>query len=44
MDLIQEHNNKYAFFRTITGEAMRVYGDFILNRRAASLEQYLDNF
>ena len=28
MDLIQEYNNKYAFFRTITGEAMRVHGKF----------------
>ena len=25
MDLIQEHNQKYEFFREITGEAMRVH-------------------
>ena len=25
MNLIEEHNRKYQFFRTITGEAMRVY-------------------
>ena len=25
MDLIQEHNKKYEFFRDITGEAMRVH-------------------
>ncbi len=25
MDLIQEHNKKYDFFREITGEAMRVH-------------------
>ena len=25
MDLIKEHNDRYAFFRDITGEAMRVH-------------------
>jgi hypothetical protein len=25
MDLIAEHNEKYEFFRDITGEAMRVH-------------------
>ena len=28
MNLIEEHNRKYQFFRTITGEAMRVYNEF----------------
>ena len=28
MDLIQEHNKKYEFFREITGEAMRVYNNY----------------
>ena len=28
MDLIEEHNNKYRFFREITGEAMRVYNKY----------------
>jgi GxxExxY protein len=28
MDLIEEHNNKYRFFRDITGEAMRVYNKY----------------
>ena len=28
MDLIQEHNNKYEFFRDITGAAMKVYNKY----------------
>lgn len=28
MDLIEEHNKRYAFFREITGEAMRVHRKF----------------
>jgi len=28
MDLIEEHNKRYAFFRDITGEAMRVHRKF----------------
>lgn len=28
MDLIKEHNERYAFFRDITGEAMRVHRKF----------------
>lgn len=28
MDLIQEHNKKYAFFREITGTAMKVFNKY----------------
>ena len=28
MDLIQEHNKKYEFFRQITGVAMKVYNKY----------------
>ncbi len=28
MDLIQEHNKKYEFFKEITGEAMKVHSKF----------------
>ena len=28
MDLIEEHNRKYNFFREITGEAMRVHNKY----------------
>ena len=28
MDLIEEHNRKYYFFREITGEAMRVHNKY----------------
>ena len=28
MDLIKKHNEKYAFFKDITGEAMRVHAKF----------------
>ena len=28
MDLIQEYNKRYEFFRDITGEAMRVHRKF----------------
>ena len=28
MDLIKEYNNRYSFFRTITGEAMKVHSKF----------------
>ncbi len=28
MDLIKQHNEKYKFFRDITGEAMKVYNEY----------------
>ncbi len=44
MDLIQEHNMKYQFFREITGEAMRVhrkYGYGLLESAYEAALKYL---
>jgi GxxExxY protein len=44
MDLIQEHNKRYAFFKEITGEAMRVhrkYGSCLVESAYEAALKYL---